>query len=178
MGEVYTFTCVVLFLNLTVRTALKSVNFWRSHRQNKVAPFMAHGVVNGSLRPRDSSTQTASRSVQPLLRSSLQSVPILYNRPPSPHQNRHFSWGSGPMIPLAHPSPQLKTESRLVHQLLYTAHCRVSLYFTMGCPFPSKLSLPMGDLGPQLMHSSLGQPESSTQMASWSVQSFLQGSLL
>ena len=39
---------------------------------------------------------------------------------------------------------------------------RVSLYFTMGLPFPSKLPLPMGDLDPHPMRGSLGPPESST----------------
>jgi len=45
------------------------------------------------------------------------------------------------------------------------------LYNTMGRPFPpSKLPLSMGRSGPHLIHGSLGPPEPSTQMASWSVQ--------
>jgi len=60
-----------------------------------------------------------------------------------------------------------------------TDDCRVSLYFTLGRPFPpSKLPFPMGGSGPHLIHGSLGPPISSTQTASRSVQSFLQGSLI
>ena len=60
-----------------------------------------------------------------------------------------------------------------------TAHGREFLYFTMGHPFrPQKLPLHMRDLDPHLTHGSLGTPESTTQMASWSVQPFLQGSRL
>jgi len=53
----------------------------------KVAP--SHGDVDrphliyASLGPPDSASQTASRSVQPFLHSALQSVPILYNGPPT-----------------------------------------------------------------------------------------------
>jgi len=47
-----------------------------------------------------------------------------------------------------------------------------------AAPFPPKLLLPMGDLDTHLTHGSFGSPESSTQIASWLVQQFLQGSLL
>ena len=41
-----------------------------------------------------------------------------------------------------------------------TAHGRVSLYFTMGRPLPSKLPLPTGGSGTHLRHGSLGlQPK-------------------
>jgi len=61
----------------------------------------------------------------------------------------------------------------------HTGDCRVSLYFTIWCPFPRwKLLLCMGDLDPHLIHGSLGPPESSTQMASRSVQPLLQGPLV
>ena len=128
----------------------------------------------------------------------------------------------------AHPSPQPEQQiDRFRH--FCTSHGRKSLYFTMGCPFPPKLPLPMGDLelhltrflGPirannlkgisigsasfaqqcpytiqrdallplkmplpmgdldlHLIRGSLDPPESSTQMASRSVQPFLQGSLV
>ena len=57
---------------------------------------------------------------------------------------------------------------------------------TAECPYtvqwsahsPSKLALPMWDLDLHLIHGSLGPPQSLTQMASRSVQPFLQGSLL
>jgi len=47
-----------------------------------------------------------------------------------------------------------------------------------AAPFPQKLPFPWEGSGPHLIHGSLGPPESSTQTASWSVQLFLQGSLL
>jgi len=60
-----------------------------------------------------------------------------------------------------------------------SADCRVSLYLTMGCSFASsKLPLPMGGHGLHLTRGSLGPAESSTQTASWSVQPFLQGSIV
>jgi len=60
-----------------------------------------------------------------------------------------------------------------------TAECRVSLYFTMGCPSPPK-NCPFSrrDLDAHVIHDSLGPPESSTQTASRLVQPFLQGSLV
>jgi len=75
-------------------------------------------------------------------------------------------------IPWAHPSRQPKR-----HLDRFSRFCiddrRVFLYFTMERPFPrSKLSLPMGESGPHLIHGSLVPPESSTQTASRSVQSF------
>jgi len=46
-------------------------------------------------------------------------------------------------------------------------------------PVPSsKLSLPVKDLDPHLIHGSMGPPEFSAKMASRSVRPFLQGSLL
>jgi len=48
-----------------------------------------------------------------------------------------------------------------------------------GTPLPpSKLPLPIGYLDPHLIHGSLGPPESWTQMASRSMQAFLQSSLV
>jgi len=55
---------------------------------------------------------------------------------------------------------------------------------TAECPYiglpvsPSKLFLPMLASGPHVIHGSLGPPESRTQMATCSFQSFLQGSLV
>jgi len=50
-------------------------------------------LIHGSLGPSESTTQTASRSLQPFFHSSPQSVPILYNEPPLPPENCHFPWG-------------------------------------------------------------------------------------
>jgi len=53
----------------------------------------------------------------------------------------------------------------------YTSQC--------NAPFPLKIAPSQwGDLDPHLLHGSLGPPESSTQIASRSVQPFLQGSLM
>jgi len=48
----------------------------------------------------------------------------------------------------------------------------------MGRPIPLKIARSHGGLGSHLIHGSSGPPESSTQTASWSIQQFLQGSLL
>ena len=58
-----------------------------------------------------------------------------------------------------------------------TVHGKESKYVTMGCPFsPQNCPYTLGDLDRYLKRSSLGQTESITQMASRSVQPFLQGS--
>jgi len=57
-----------------------------------------------------------------------------------------------------------------------TAECPYTLQW--DAPSPSKLPLLMGGSGPHLIHGSLGPTKSSTQTASWSVQPFLQGSLV
>ena len=45
-----------------------------------------------------------------------------------------------------------------------------------ACPFPQKIALGMGQSGPDLIHGSLGPPESTTQTIFQSVQPFLQSS--
>jgi len=81
---------------------------------------------------------------------------------------------SGPQgtIPETHPSPQ--TKRHLYRYSHFCTHdCRVSLYFTMGRPFPPQnCPFPWEDLDPHLIHGSLGPPKSSTQMASRLVQPF------
>jgi len=90
-------------------------------------------------------------------------------------QNCRFPRGSVPPLgpsntsSLAHPSSQTKR-----HLYRFSHFCadnrRVSLYFTI---FPHQYCpSPWGDLDPQLIHGSLGPPESSTQMASRSIQPF------
>jgi len=76
------------------------------------------------------------------------------------------------MIPCAYPSQQPKVRYLDRFSRFCIAHCRVSLYFTMGRPFLSKLSLPMGICNSCNTYGSLGSPESSTQTASRSLQSF------
>ena len=121
------------------------------------------------LRPTESTTQTANQSVQLLLHSSRQSV----IRTRWLHVANTIQF----MLPLAHLSPQLKWHLDWFSRFC-TVHSRKSLYFTVGCPFPSKLPLLMGDLDLHLIHGSLGPPESSNQTASWSIQLILQGSLV
>jgi len=58
-------------------------------------------LIHGPSDPRESSTRTASRLVQPFLHRSPQSVPILYNGRSLPPQNCPFPWGSG-LVPWAH----------------------------------------------------------------------------
>jgi len=61
-----------------------------------------------------------------------------------------------------------------------TTHRTVSIYFTIGRPFPLEIAPSHADLHPQLLiHDSLSQPELAvTQTESGSVQPFLQGSRL
>ena len=81
-------------------------------------------------------------------------------------------------IPTAHPSPQPKQHLDRFSRFC-TDDCRMSLYFTTGCPFPpSKLPLPTGGIWIPSNTWFLGPPKSSTQTASQSVQPFLQGSLV
>ena len=63
------------------------------------------------LGPPHSAPQTASRSVQPFLYSSRQSVPIFYNGPPLPPQNCLFPFGDlnpHPMRDSLGPQPTLQ----------------------------------------------------------------------
>jgi len=66
------------------------------------------------------------------------------------------------MILWAHPSPQPKR-----HLDQFSHLCRddriVSLYLTIGRPFPIKIAPSLRDLDPHLIHSFLGPPESSTK---------------
>jgi len=97
------------------------------------------------LQPTRVTTQTANRSV---LHSSRQ---ILNNGRLFPPKLPLRTVESGPpcnTITWAHSSPQTKWyRHRFSH--FCTDDRRVSLYFTMGHPFPpQKLHLPMGDLDP------------------------------
>jgi len=69
-------------------------------------------LIHRSLGPLESSTQTASRTVQPFLHRRLQSVPILYNGTPLPPLKIAPFHGDLDlhliMVLCAHPSPQPK----------------------------------------------------------------------
>jgi len=75
------------------------------------------------------------------------------------------------MLPLAHPSPCPKPHLSWFSHFC-TTHDRVSLYFTMACPFRPQNCLFSWGSGPHLIRGSLGPRESSTQTASRSVQLF------
>jgi len=75
------------------------------------------------------------------------------------------------MIPWVSPSPQSKWHHDRF-SCFHTDDRRVFLYFTMEAHLPQSCPLPWGHLNPHLIHDSLGQPESSTQTASRSVQPF------
>jgi len=112
--------------------------------------------------------------------SVLHKVHILYNgRPyppelPLPMEDVDLpcnTWCFGPMRARPQPKRHLDQFSRVC-----TDDRRVYLY---GLPVsPSKLFLPTLASGPHVIHGSLGPPKSGTQMATWSFQPFLQGSLV
>jgi len=119
-------------------------------------------------------TQTTNRSVQPLLHSSRQKVPIFTMGVPF-IQNWAFLLGDlDPHIirdSMGQPKPTTQTSSRSVQPLLHR--------WQWDTPFPSQnCSFPSGDLDPHLICGSLGPPESSIQTASRSVQPCLYGSLV
>jgi len=66
----------------------------------KIAPSLGESgphVIHCSLGTPDSTTQTSSRSVQPFLQGSGQSVRILYNGPPIPPKIAPSHGGPGPL---------------------------------------------------------------------------------
>jgi len=67
--------------------------------------------------------------------------------------------------PRAQPSPNLKWHLDQFSGFC-TANSTASLYFTMAALSPSKLSLPLGDLGTHLIHDSLSPSDPTTQTAS------------
>jgi len=137
-------------------------------------PYLMHG----SLGPLKSLVQTASRSVQPFLHSSRQSVPILYNGPPCPLKIVHSHGGSVPpsnTILWAHPSPQPKRRSDLFSRFLHRSRQNGRI-LNNGPPPPRNSSFPCGIW--DIIHDSFGPPESTTQTLRLSVQPLLQGSRL
>jgi len=74
--------------------------------------------------------------------------------------------------------PKTQTASRSVQPFLHRWPQSVPILYNGSPISPSKLPLPMENgSGPHAMHGFLGLPESSTQTATRSLQSFLQGSL-
>jgi len=99
----------------------------------------------GSLGSLDSSSQTLSRSVQPFMHISPQTVPIglLYNGPPSTKIAPSHGRSGQYTVPWAHVSPAQPKH----HLDRFTRFCRVhgraSIYFRMR-PFPQNCPFPWG----------------------------------
>jgi len=122
---------------------------WTVQRYSPGGASVQPHQIHASLGPPESTTETASRSIQPFLHSSRQSVVGHAG-----HVFYVFSLKSWPwhgairipiyVIPLAHPSPQPKRHLRLF-SCFCKAHLAVSLYFTMGRSFPpSNCPFPLG----------------------------------
>jgi len=89
---------------------------------------------------------------------------------PQYHRTRHDSYGPSELT--------TQMASRSVQPYSHKGPQGVPILYN-GTPLPpSKLPLSMGGSGPHLIHGFLGPPESTTQMASQSVQPFLQDSLV
>ena len=73
---------------------------------------------------------------------------------------------------------QIPNNISIASVVLHSSGQRVAILDNRPPVFPVKLPLLMGDLEPHLIHGSLHPPESSTQTASPSVESFSQGSIL
>ena len=125
----------------------------------------------------ESTAQTVKWSVQPFLHSSQQKVPILYNGRPFPlklsllmgrSEPQSNSWFLGPVR--VHNQNTITIGSAVLHRWPLSIP-------TTGCPFsPQNCPFPWAIWTPNLIHGFLGPSKSSTQIASRSVQSFLQGS--
>jgi len=103
-------------------------------RWRQCAPYVTHAYLG----PPESKSQTAPRSVQPLLHSSQQTVPILHNGP-LPPKNCLFPWGCGPCSCIVHCSldpaeSRTQTASRSVQLFLQGSWQSVPLPCN-GCPF-------------------------------------------
>jgi len=91
-ADVTVYTATTVWFALTIITAITR------GQSNLTTGHIAHGVTPPNtcfIGPLESKSQTASRSVQPFLHSSLQRVATLYNGLPSLPQNCPFPCGSG-----------------------------------------------------------------------------------
>ena len=167
-------------------------HFWSAHgRVSSDMSFLIiappHGgsgphIMHTSFGPPESITQMASQLFSHFCTDHSR-VAILYNGPPLPPLKLPLPMGDlDPDITndfLGPSEPTTQMASRLVEHRFCTGDCRVSLYFTVGCPFPTQnCHFPWGNLDLHLIQRFPGPPKSSTQTASRSVQQFLQGSLL
>jgi len=148
--------------------------------EGTLAPPGKYDWTRASFGPLESTAETANGSVQMFLHSLRQKVPILYNGRPCPPELslsmgdlnlQRNTWCFGPMR--VHNPNSISISAAVFAQM--TAQCLC----TMVCLFPpSKLLLSMLASLLHVIHGSLGPPDSRTQMATWSFQPFLQGSLV
>jgi len=112
-------------------------------------------LIRGSLSPSDSVSQTASRSVQPFLHSSWQSVAILYNGPPLPSPSK-LPLPTGTWTPF---NTWFLVLMRAQNQIGISIGSAVFVQMTTEWPYtlqrdapsPSKLPLPMGIWTPSMV---------------------------
>ena len=145
-----------------------------SSSEGTLAPPGEYDWTRASFGPPESTTQTANRSVQPFLHSLRQKVPILYSGRPFPPKLPLLTGGSEPRLThdsLGHSEPTIQTASRSVNPFSHKWLHGVTVLYN-GRPFPQDRPFPWGDLEPHLTHYFLGQSESTTQTASWSVSCF------
>jgi len=132
----------------------------------KIAPshegFVPH-LIRGSLDPPDSASQTASRSIQPLLHSLPLSIHILYNGCPFP-QKCLFLWGFGSHLihdSLGPTKPITRTVSRSVQPFLHSSPQSIPILYNEQPISPKNCSFPWGIWTPFR-----GPPESLTHTSS------------
>jgi len=142
-------------------------------------PHLVHDTLDHS----EIIIQTAWRLVQLFSHRWPHSVPILYCGRPFPPKLPLPMGGSGPHLthflgPIrAHNPNGISVGSAVFAQM--TAECPYTLQWEYGTPLsPLKIAPSHGYLDPHLIYGFLVPPKSSTQMASRSVQPFLQGSLV
>jgi len=129
----------------------------------------------------ESTTKTANGLVQPFC--TAYGRKCLYFTMGAPiHQNCPFPWGIWtPHVTqdaLGQCEPTTQTAPRSVQPCLYRWPQSVPILFCLFPPQnPQNCSLPCWHR-PHVIHDSLGPPQSGTQMATWSFQPFLQGSLV
>jgi len=111
-----------------------------AHSRGHLDPYLIHGFLS----PPESILSTNGISIDlAVFFRGRQSVSILYNGPPLPSKLLRGSRSHLMHDSLRQSEPITQTASRSL-QLFCTAHHRVSLYFTMGCPFPLKIALAHG----------------------------------
>jgi len=149
-----------------------------SFHKGTLAPPGEYDWICASFGPLESTIDTANGSVQSLLHSLRQKVPIVHNgRPCPPDLNLPMADQDLPcdtwcFWPIRFHNPN-DTSIGLAVFAQMTAECLYTLQWFDY--FPSKFPLPMLVYGPPVIRGSLGPPKSGAQMTTWSFQPFLQG---